>query len=48
MDFELGLLDQDVKVDVKDEEGTLVERFSLQALINVIIDFINKLLKFEF
>lgn len=48
MDFELGTLDQDVVVDVKDENDAVVEQFSLQALINLIIDFINKLIKFEF
>lgn len=48
MDFELGTLDKDVVVDVKDENDAVVEQFSLKALINLIIDFINKLIKFEF
>lgn len=39
-------LGEDADVVVKDEEGTFL--FSLKNLINIIIDFINKLIKFEF
>lgn len=39
-------LGEDADVVVKDEEGTFL--FSLKNLINIIIEFINNLIKFEF
>ena len=42
MDYQIDKLDKDVVVKVEEEE------FSIMNLINIIIDFINKLLKFEF
>ncbi len=41
-------LDKDVIVDVKDENEAVVDTFNLKDLINEIIAFIEKLLKFEF
>ena len=42
MDYQVPALDKDVIVEVEEES------FSIKDLINLIIDFINKLLKFEF
>lgn len=42
MDYQVPALDKDVVVELEDES------FSLMDLINIIIEFINKLLKFEF
>ena len=42
MDYQVGTLDKDVILEVDGEQ------FSIQKLINIIIEFINKLLKFEF
>lgn len=39
-------LGEDADVIVKDEEGTFL--FSLKNLINILIEFINKIIKFEF
>lgn len=47
MDYQIDNLDKDVVVKVEDEDG-VAEWFNLKNLINIIIDFINKLLKFEF
>lgn len=44
MDFELGYIGEDKDVQIKIED----EQFSIKSLINLIIEFINKLLKFEF
>lgn len=43
-EFELGLLGDDKDVEIKVED----EQFSIKDLINLIIEFINKLIKFEF
>ncbi len=42
--FEIPVLNDDQNVEIKTEE----EIFSLKNLINLIIEFINKLIKFEF
>ncbi len=47
MDFELGFVEEEVVIKVENEDGTY-EKFSIKDLLNIIIDFINKLLKFEF
>lgn len=44
-DFEIPTLNDDQNVEVVPEEG---ERFSLKNLINILIEFINKIIKFEF
>ncbi len=44
MDFQLGYIGEDKDVEIKTEE----EQFSIKSLINLIIEFINKLIKFEF
>ncbi len=46
-DFELGYVEEDVVVKVEDEDGA-TEWFNLKNLLNIIIEFINKLIKFEF
>lgn len=46
MDFQIGKVDI-VEGVIKYEDGT-TEPITLTALINIIIDFINALLKFEF
>lgn len=46
MDYQIPALENDVIVEVT--EGEVKGTFSLKDLINVIIEFINKLLKFEF
>lgn len=46
MDYQVGTLDKDVIVEVT--EGDVKGTFNLKDLINIIIEFINKLLKFEF
>lgn len=47
MDFELGIIEEDVIGKVTDEDGN-EEWFNLKNLLNIIIEFINKLIKFEF
>ena len=46
MDYQIGYVEDDVVVKVETEDAT--EEFSIKTLINLIIEFINKLLKFEF
>ena len=41
-------LDKNVIVDVKDENEAVVDSFNLKNIINMIIEFIAKILKFEF
>lgn len=47
-DFQIDALDKDVIVNATDDEGNVVETFSIKDLINIIIEFINKLIRFEF
>lgn len=42
MDYQVPALENDVVIKVEEEQ------FSIKSLINLIIEFINKLLKFEF
>lgn len=41
-------LDKDIIVDVKGEDEAVVDSFNLKDIINTIIAFIAKILKFEF
>ncbi len=43
-EIKIPSLGDDADVEIKTEE----EQFSIKALINLIIEFINKLIKFEF